>query len=66
MISFEAADGIFYTEMAVYEKKVIDSSFPRTIDTQYIRAAHLYNITFSAVRENFAIAGLLPMIEVIK
>lgn len=65
MISIEAADGILYTENAVYEKKATDTSFPKTFEAQYIRAAHLYNITFSAVRDNFAIAGLLPIIEVI-
>lgn len=60
----EAADGILHTEHATYENKSTDTRFPKTIEAKYIRAAHLYNITFSAVRENFAIAGLQPMIEV--
>lgn len=64
MISAYAADGILHTENAIWKEKVAGTFYPKKIEAEYIRAAHLYNITFSAVRENFAIAGLLPVIDV--
>lgn len=64
MISIEAADGILYTENVIFENKAIDRNYPKAIEAGNIRAAHIYNIGFGGVRENFAIAGLLPIVEV--
>lgn len=63
-MSVEAADGILYTENAIHENNATDSNYPKTIEAANIRAAHIYNVGFGGVRENFAIAGLLPVIEV--
>lgn len=64
MISIEAADGILYTENAIHENNASDTNYPNAIEAGNIRAAHIYNIGFAGVRENFSIAGLLPIIEV--
>lgn len=64
MISADVADGILYTEHAVYENETMNVEYPVVVIAGHVRAAHIYNITFSAMRQNFAIAGLLPMIQV--
>lgn len=58
------ADGILCTEHAVYENATMNVEYPIVVVAGHIRAAHIYNITFSAMRQNFAIAGLLPIIQV--
>lgn len=63
-MTVEAADGILYTENAIHKKKATNTRYPKAIEAENLRAAHAYNIAFGAVRENFAIAGLLPAIEV--
>lgn len=65
MIDGDTADGILYTEHAVYENGMLNVEYPvAVVVAGHIRAAHIYNITFSAMRQNFAIAGLLPLIQV--
>lgn len=60
----EEADGILYTETMVMEKRNENVNPGPVLTPKYVRAAHIYNITFSHVRENFAIAGLLPLVKV--
>lgn len=64
LISIEVADGIFWTEHKVYADKTKDTDYPKIVTAEHIRAAHIYNITFTAMRQNFAIAGLLSSIQV--
>lgn len=64
LISIDVADAILYTENAIHVKKATAARYPKAVEATNLRAAHLYNITFSAVRDNFAIVGLLPAIEV--
>lgn len=64
MINVNAADGILYTEYEVYENRTANIDYPTVVVAGHIRAAHMYNITFSTMRQNFAIAGLLPIIQV--
>lgn len=66
LISVDEADGILYTEIMVNDEqtKNINVSSTMTLTPNYVRAAHIYNITFPHVRENFSIAGLLPLVEV--
>lgn len=58
------AGGILCTEYKIYKNKSIETAYPEYLDAQYVRAAHKYNIAFSYVRENFAVAGLLSEIQV--
>lgn len=60
----EEADGILYTEYKIYANEIKNVEYPRTLKAKYVRAAQLYNDAFVAVRRNFAIAGLLPCVEV--
>lgn len=39
---------------------------PINLTKTYVRAAHIYNIVYSHVHENFAIAGLSSLVEVMK
>lgn len=64
MIGAEEADGILYTEIKVCDNKTVDVKYPTALESKNVRAAHIYNITFSHVRENFAIAGLISLVEV--
>lgn len=58
------ADGILYTEHVVYENGMANVVNPVVVVAGHIRAAHIYNIIFSAMRQNFSIAGLLPIVQV--
>lgn len=60
----KVADGILYTENNVRENGTTDVEYPVVLVARYVRAAHIYNIAFSAIRHNFAISGLLPIINV--
>lgn len=42
----------------------IDVKYPTALESKCVRAAHLYNITYPHVRENLAISGLLPLVQV--
>lgn len=64
LLSEVEAGGILCTEYKIFKRKSIETAYPDVLDAQYVRAAHKYNITFSHVRENFAVAGLLSEIEV--
>lgn len=66
LMTASAADGILYTETKIWKKEATDTGYPKVICAEYIRAAHIYNIAFAAVQKNFAIAGLLPLIDVIR
>lgn len=61
LLSVEEADGIHITIDNWLGKNVEPSEYEDPLVPRYIRAAHIYNITFSHVRRNFAIAGLLPL-----
>ncbi|XP_031625913.1 uncharacterized protein LOC116342439 [Contarinia nasturtii] len=63
LISIEEADGILYTESMVYANVAANVEYPAVLVPKYVRAAHLYNITFAHVRNNFAIAGLLSHVQ---
>lgn len=64
LLSQNLADGILCTEYEICDG-LKDYVIPPTIlNAQCVRAAQKYNIVFSYVRENFAIAGLLSSIEV--
>lgn len=65
MIGENEADGILYTEHMVYEAEISDPAYPKVLMAKNVRAAHLYNVAFSHVRQNFAIAGLLTSVQVI-
>lgn len=58
------ADGILCTEHEVYENGTMNTEYPVVPVACHVRAAHIYNIVFSAMRQNFAISGLLPTIQV--
>lgn len=64
LIAIEEADGILYTEKKVYDNETMNVEYPTVLNAKYVRAAHLYNVTFSHVRHCFAIAGLLSDVEV--
>lgn len=66
MIGIDEADGILYTENMVLAKATLNTNFPAVLKSEYVRAAHIYNIAFGYVRQNFAVAGLLPHIQVKK
>ncbi|XP_055323806.1 uncharacterized protein LOC129578759 [Sitodiplosis mosellana] len=63
LIGAEEADGILYTEKKILDNKTTDVKYPATLKSKCVRAAHIYNITFSHVRENFAIAGLISLVQ---
>lgn len=65
LISTKSADGILYTEHRISKNETAIVSYPARLDAEYVRAAHIYSIGFSAVRENFGMAGLLPAIQVL-
>lgn len=58
------ADGILFTENTIFNNEIGDVEHPKVLTAQNIRAAQIYNIAFTYVRENFAIAGLLSHIQV--
>lgn len=60
------ADGILCTEYMISDGIQGYVIPPTNLNAQYVRAAQKYNIVFAYVRENFAIAGLLSFIEVIR
>lgn len=64
MIGSEEADGILFSEKKIHDNEQITVKYPTGFESKCVRAAHMYNITFSHVRENFAIAGLLPLVKV--
>lgn len=64
LIAAEAADGILYTESMVLANATSNVDYPSVVVSKNVRAAHLYNITFGGIRQNFSIAGLLPYIQV--
>lgn len=64
MIDVLQADAILYTEMIFSYQSPSDIEYPTKIDPKHIRAAHIYNIAFTHVRQNFEIAGLLPLHQV--
>ncbi|XP_031633299.1 uncharacterized protein LOC116347044 [Contarinia nasturtii] len=63
LIGAEEADGILYTEKIVRNSETIDMKYPTGFESKCVRAAHIYNITYSHVQENFAIAGLLSLVQ---
>ncbi|XP_055310152.1 uncharacterized protein LOC129573547 [Sitodiplosis mosellana] len=63
LIGTEEADGILYTESMVYANATSNVEYPIAVVSKNVRAAHLYNITFGSIRQNFSIAGLLPYIQ---
>lgn len=65
LISLDEADGILYTESKVYANETMSVMHPIALVANHVRAAHIYNITFSHVRQNFAIAGLLSFVQVL-
>lgn len=65
LITIEQADGILYTEHKVYANETLNIGYPTALVTQHVRAAHIYNISFSHVRQNFAIAGLVSYVKVL-
>lgn len=66
MIDIEAADGILYTENMVFANATLNVEYPVVLKSKYVRAAHIYNIAFSHMRQNFSMAGLLSLIQVKK
>lgn len=64
LLSEPEACGILCAEYKIYKRKDIETSYPDVLDAQNVRGAHKYNIAFSHVRENFAVAGLLTEIQV--
>lgn len=46
------------------EESVRNASYPDALIENNIRVAHIYNITYSQVRQCFAISGLLSAISV--
>lgn len=65
LITVEQADGILYTEHKVYANETLNVGYPTALVTQHVRAAHIYNISFSHVRQNFVIAGLDSYVKVL-
>ncbi|XP_055306558.1 uncharacterized protein LOC129570859 [Sitodiplosis mosellana] len=63
LIGENEADGILYTEHKVYANEILDAAYPTVLTAKHVRAAHLYNVAFSYVRQNFAIAGLLQSVQ---
>lgn len=62
LISVKQADAIFYTEKIYHDPRSIEQLPLLSINRFYannIRAAHIYNIVYSHVLQNFEIAGLL-------
>lgn len=64
LMTVEVADGILYTEYVVCTNETMNTQYPVTVVASDVRGAHMYNIVFSAMRQNFAISGLLPIIQV--
>lgn len=64
MIDTEEADGILYTENMVFANATLNVEYPIVLKSKYVRAAHIYNIAFGHVRQNFSMAGLLLLIQV--
>lgn len=64
LIGAEEADGILYTENKIRSDETTDVKYPTALESKCIRASHVYNITFAHVRENFAVAGLLSLVQV--
>lgn len=60
------ADGILYTEFKKNENRsdVINAEYPTVLVKAHFHAAHVYKLIFSHVKLNFAIAGLLPDLDV--
>lgn len=48
----------------VYADATSNVEYPVKLNSEYVRAAHLYNYAFTNIRENFVIAGLLSHIQV--
>lgn len=63
-MSVEEADGILYTEIKVNANETMNVAYPTVLKSRYVRAAHIYNIIFSHIRQNFAIAGFASSIQV--
>lgn len=63
-LDVKTSDGILYTANKVYSKNMGNVTHPDALVAAYVRAAHIYNIAFSDIRQNFAIAGLLKFIQV--
>ncbi|XP_055310149.1 uncharacterized protein LOC129573544 [Sitodiplosis mosellana] len=63
LIGTAEADGILHTECMVLANTTSNVQYPVALNPEYVRAAHIYNITFEHVRQNFSIAGLLPHIQ---
>lgn len=61
LITIEQADGILYSLNTVQEYKGNEVEYVTAND---LRAAHLYNIVFTRVKRNLAIAGLKSQIDV--
>ncbi|XP_055309988.1 uncharacterized protein LOC129573498 [Sitodiplosis mosellana] len=55
------ADCILYTEVRSLEDSRKRVKYPTKINPNHIRVAQIYNISFTNVRQNFEIAGLLPL-----
>lgn len=60
----EEADGILYTEYCVENNKTANVKYPTVLVPEFVRAAHMYNVTFGHVRDSYYMAGLLSHIQV--
>lgn len=60
------ADGILYTEYKTMDNEIetMKEEYPTVLKSSHVRAAHIYNAVYELVKENFAIAGLLSLIDV--
>lgn len=62
----DQADGILYTENKILKNGTIDTVYPVYLVAKNIGATHSYIVAFKNVRHNFAIAGLISCVEVIR
>lgn len=58
------ADGILYTENCKQNNKTANMIYPTVVVSTFVRAAHMYNVTFGHVRDCYDIAGLFSHIQV--
>lgn len=65
LLSIAEADGILYTESKVYSNETSHVGHPTVLVSKFVRAAHIYNIVFSHIRQNFAISGLVSFVQVL-
>lgn len=66
-LDIEEADGILITERKVLDclqsNVELKVKAPQSLRVKYVRAAHIYNITFASIRSKFAVVGLFSKIS---